>query len=181
MVFNASFFVWQGFFALSIFFSTFLCYLLPIILYNKRNRRLNEIDDSIEEAIGSYWPPTSTELRLTEQKRAELKRLLSYCNCLSAGVFLGVCFLNLIPIVEKEFDQLLKDFVGLKNLIGTFPLGLFSVVGGLFLVLILESLLSNCFSGHTQKQHSDNQVLYLDETFVSIFLILKSYNYLAIF
>lgn len=170
MTYDTSFFLWQGFFALSIFASTFLCYLFPIFWYNKRNRRLNEIDDGIEEAIGSYWPQTSTETRLTEQKRVELKRLLSYCNCLSAGVFLGVCFLNLIPIVEKEFDQLLKDFEGLKNFVGTFPLGLFSVVAGLFLVLILEALLSNCFNGHAHSQPSNEHVLYLDEPFVSIFV-----------
>lgn len=150
----------------AMFTATFLCYLLPIFIFSRRNRRLQGNEFTAEEDL--QLPHHWSNVNLTNQlKKYRLKRLLSYCNCVSAGVFLGVCFLNLIPCVEEEFAKLVKDFDILKKYFGSFPLGQFSVICGLFLVLILESLLSGCFKNkkesHSHGSPSTVPILYLDE------------------
>lgn len=152
----------------AMFVSIFLCYLGPIFLFSRRNRRLQSDDFSTEEDL--QMPHHWSNVNLSNQlKKYKLKRLLSSCNCISAGVFLGVCFLNLIPCVEEEFAKLIKDFPSLQKYFGSFPLGQFTVICGLFLVLIAESLLSSCFKSKDTHSHSHSQnsltvpILYLDE------------------
>src|SRR6218665_862878 len=151
--------LWQSFFAVAMFISTFASYLLPIIIFSYRNGQLqvSSNDDYM------HLPNESTESLVPQQsnlqlqiKRRKLKRLLSYCNCVSGGVFLGVCFLNLIPCVEEEFGRLIKDYQILKHYFGNFPLGLFSVICGLFLVLILETLLSSQFGATSSPSSSSS-------------------------
>lgn len=159
--------LWQSFFAITMFVSLFVSYLIPIIIFSRRNRRLLDPDFTGEDL---HMPHHWSNIDLANQlKKYRLKRLLSYCNCVSGGVFLGVCFLNLIPSVENEFDKLLKDFDSLKSIIGTFPLGQFTVICGLFFVLILETLLSKCFKHHPEDDAHDHShsstvpILYLDD------------------
>ena len=176
MVADSRALIWQGFFAIAMFLATFVSYLLPIIIFTRRNKRLFEPSNlNQEEEIHRphHWSTISSMNLATQLKKLRLKRLLSYCNCVSAGVFLGVCFLNLIPCVEEEFANLLKDFDSLRQLIGTYPLGQFTVILGLFLVLILENLLARCFEtkhqhdSHHHSSHSPVPILYLDEETVS--------------
>lgn len=152
----------------AMFVSIFVCYLAPIFIFSRRNRRLQSSDFSTEEDL--QMPHHWSQVNLSNQlKKYKLKRLLSYCNCVSAGVFLGVCFLNLIPCVEEEFAKLIKDFPTLQKYFGSFPLGLFSVIIGLFLILLSESLLGRCFTSKETHSHSHSQssltvpILYLDE------------------
>ena len=156
----------QCFFALAMFISTFASYLLPILIFSYRNGQL-QVPSLNEDYM--HLPNESTESLVNPEsnsiilkKRRRLKRILSYCNCVSGGVFLGVCFLNLIPCVEEEFGRLIKDYQFLKQYFGNFPLGLFSVICGLFLVLILETLLSSQFNNSSNNSsspsHSNNSV-----------------------
>src|SRR5699024_9350412 len=106
MVADSRALIWQGFFAIAMFMATFVSYLLPIIIFTRRNRRLFESSNlNQEEEIHQphQWSTISSMNLATQLKKLRLKRFLSYCNCVSAGVFLGVCFLNLIPCVENEF------------------------------------------------------------------------------
>ncbi|XP_046914573.1 zinc transporter ZIP3 isoform X2 [Dermatophagoides farinae] len=135
--------LWQAFFAVAMFFATFISYLLPIVIFIRRRKLQQESHDH-------------------RQQKNRWKRWLSYCNCISAGVFLGVCFLSLVPCVENEFDSLIKDFPSLKNLFGSFSVGQFSIICGLFLVLFLENFLSSCFNG-SQSGSDRVPVLHLDE------------------
>lgn len=148
----------------AMFVSIFVCYILPLLIFSRRNRRLQGNDFTAEEENFHHWSHVNLSNQL---KKYKLKRLLSYCNCVSAGVFLGVCFLNLIPCVEEEFAKLIKDFPTLQKYFGSFPLGQFSVICGLFLVLLSESLLGRCFKSNQTHSHSPSSlsvpILYLDE------------------
>lgn len=190
---NQSALMWQVFFAGAMFVSTFLSYLLPILIVMRRNRRLNnQFTGSVSEnghqhgdmPSHNHWSELNQINAITEQKKAQLKRILSYCNCVSAGVFLGVCFLNLIPTVEKEFSNLVRDYDVLKKWFGSMPLGLFSTVCGLFLVLILECLLSTWFKPNIQPEHSHQDlstvpILYLeDESVRQMCLFKTSFDFL---
>ena len=167
MIDNTDALLWQTFFAVTMFASTFVSYLLPIVLFTRRNRHIFEVRDfENEEEIHQphHW---SNQLNVaTQLKKLRLQSLLSNCNCISAGVFLGVCFLNLIPYVEEEFSKLINDYDSLKNIVGSFPLGQFTVVCGLFLVLILETLLSKCFKPKPSETNRPVPILYLDDELV---------------
>ncbi|XP_027205607.2 zinc transporter ZIP3-like [Dermatophagoides pteronyssinus] len=164
--------LWQAFFAVSMFLSTFISYLLPIIIFTRRRNRQQHLpNDSVNNDYDHdesyHWrdsiishPSIDSQNQFHQKHR--WKRWLSYCNCISAGVFLGVCFLSLVPCVENEFDSLIKDFPSMKNLFGSFSIGQFSVICGLFLVLFLENFLSSCFNG-SQTQSERSPVLYLEE------------------
>ena len=165
---------WQVCGMLAMFGSLFISYLAPIFVFSRRNRRLQGNDFTEEDLqLPHHWSNVNVANQL---KKYRLKRLLSYCNSVSAGVFLGVCFLNLIPNVEDEFARLIKDFDILKKYVGSFPLGQFTVICGLFLVLILESLLSGCFSKNSNEIHSHSTstvpILYLDDE--SVWTVIQS-------
>lgn len=166
--YNVDSLLWQGFFAITMFFSTFISYLFPIIIFNNRYRKNTVNEEDIQQP--HHW----SNNQILQSTKQNWKKWLSYCNCISAGVFLGVCFLNLVPCVEDEFAALIKDFPSLKNFSGTFPLGQFSVICGFFLVLFLENFLSGCFQNTKNTNDLTVPILYLDEelvfTFISVYL-----------
>lgn len=110
---------WQSFYMVSMFFGTFISYMAPILLIR---RQQSQTDSSSLVANRQTY------------------RILSVCNCLSAGLFLGICFLNLIPYVEQEFADIFRE----TKVETSFPVGMCSVIAGLFLVLTLETLVTNC-------------------------------------
>lgn len=166
--------LWQGFFVITMFFSTFISYLLPIIIFNHRYRLWKNTANEEDIQQPHHWSNNNQLLQSTKQN---WKKWLSHCNCISAGVFLGVCFLNLVPCVEDEFTALIKDFPSLKNFSGTFPLGQFSVICGFFLVLYLENFLSECFKNHKNTDELTVPILYLDEELVlNYFILFNKFN-----
>ena len=110
---------WQLFFMFGTFSATFISYLTPIIIMRRQ---------------GSDVTKTQSKLGLNGPKTYEV---LSICNCLSAGIFLGICFLNLIPYVEREFIEILEKF----KIKTYFPIGLFVVVLAVLVVLTVDSIL----------------------------------------
>ena len=67
---------------------------------------------------------------------SKYKRILSFLNCLAAGVFLATCFLDLLPSVERNLTKVLYD---IKVYTG-FPVAEFVMIFGLFLILIIEQI-----------------------------------------
>ncbi|XP_074599615.1 zinc transporter ZIP3-like [Brevipalpus obovatus] len=116
--------VYQMFFAITMFIGTFLSYYLPIKL------------------IG----------RLSENSHQQAT-LLSYCNLLSAGIFIAICFLGLFPVVRKEFDEFFKE-AAIHSV--TYPVAELTILLGFFLVITLEQIMINCRS-------KKPPVLYLDD------------------
>ena len=127
---------WQTFYMVSMFFGTFISYMSPVLLI-RRQQKHNSAASLVANTIVSR----------------HTYRVLSVCNCLSAGLFLGICFLNLIPYVEQEFDEIFRA----AKYETDFPVGMCSVIAGLFLVLTLETLVMNC------RGETEVPVLHLEE------------------
>ena len=125
---------WQSVYTISMFLGTFVSYLTPIILIRRQQQ-------------------TSSGTAVVAITGRRTYRVLSICNCVSAGIFLGICFLNLIPYVEEEFNRI---FI-LAKIETTFPVGMVTVILGLILVLTLETLVMKF------RSSSDPPVLHLDE------------------
>jgi len=63
---------------------------------------------------------------------------ISLLSCFSGGVFIGACFLDLIPDVDKIFQQVLEDVKKEYGITTDFPVVPFIVVVGFMLILIIE-------------------------------------------
>lgn len=68
------------------------------------------------------------------------QRIMSICNCIAAGIFLGTCFNGLVPHVREEFLNLLNE-VGVRPV---YALTEITVVLGFFLILFIEKLIHAC-------------------------------------
>jgi hypothetical protein len=143
---NSDMIGWQSFYFISMYLGTLLSYLFPVLLIRRRSQQSS----------------SSVALNNSINNR-QTTRILSACNCFAAGIFLGICFLNLIPYVEEEFNELFTAAKYETN----FPVGQLTVILGLFLVLFLENIVMNC-------RKSSPPVLLLDEedTNVRSFLLL---------
>ncbi|XP_037083498.1 zinc transporter ZIP1-like [Pollicipes pollicipes] len=73
-------------------------------------------------------------------RKQRLYRMLSLLNCFSGGVFLGACLLDLFPDVNSLMGSIM-DRIGSTV---TFPVAEFTVVMGLFLVLLIEGVVASC-------------------------------------
>ena len=129
---------WQLFYFISMYFGTLLSYLLPIYLIDLKKKSNDSMNLSRLDPTG-----------------LGSNKMLSYCNCCAAGIFLGICFLNLIPYVNQEFNELFDQIKWTTD----YPVGLTSVILGLFLVLFLEFIVLK----KNQKKKNQTPVLYLDE------------------
>ncbi len=74
------------------------------------------------------------------------QRILSLSNCVSGGVFLGVCFVGLIPFVRDKFDEAFAS----GNILLKYPVTEVVVVAGFFLVLATEQSVRSC-----KRKHGD--------------------------
>jgi hypothetical protein len=114
---------WQSFFFISMYIGTLVSYLFPVLFIRRRQKQSSH-ESALHHPINSI----------------HTSRVLSHCNCVAAGIFLGICFLNLIPFVEEEFASLFSY----ANVNIEFPLGQLTVILGLFFVLTLETLVIKC-------------------------------------
>ena len=112
---------WKLLYIFGVFLATFLSYLIPIIVIRKQQLK--------------SWTSLVSNQSINSEKTYQL---LSVCNCLSAGIFLGICFLDLIPYVEQEFSEILKS---LKFETNNFPVAQFVVILGVLLVFSLEIII----------------------------------------
>jgi len=74
-------------------------------------------------------------------------RTLSCCNCIAGGVFIGMCFLGLIPYVQESFADIMKKMSPRYE----FPLAEFVIVIGFFLVLIVEQVCHKYLAPHNRR------------------------------
>ncbi|XP_054159328.1 zinc transporter ZIP3-like [Oppia nitens] len=135
---DLSLFGWQCVYVLSMYLGTFVSYLIPIVLITRQQKQEQSTGNSKHSGLSN---------------NVKTQRILSICNCLSAGIFIGICFLNLIPYVDEEFQMLFNE----AKYQVMFPIGMFTTILGLFLVLVLETLVMGC------RSNSSNPVLHLDE------------------
>jgi len=79
--------------------------------------------------------------------------ILSLLSCFAGGVFLGTCFLEILPHVHHNFDHLKLEL----KLESEFPAPEFLACVGFFVVYALEEIILIC-SGHDHHSHSHNTV-----------------------
>lgn len=97
----------QGIFLVGIFSLNMLCLMLPQWIFPKsQNRQL------------SY----------------KSQRIMSFCDCVSGGVFLGVCFVGLLPMVRDVF----RKAFDMMNVEITYPVSETVIILGFFLMLLME-------------------------------------------
>lgn len=96
--------------------------------------------------------PNKLLFKQTEHGSNQL--ILSYSNCVSAGIFIAICFLGLFPLVAKEFDQFFED-AKITNV--DYPVSQLVILIGFFLVLAFEQFIINW------KEKKKPPVLYLDD------------------
>lgn len=72
--------------------------------------------------------------RLTSNRRRLCRAIVSALSCFAAGVFIGVCLLDLFPEVQEKINAVLSD----AGITSTFPVAEFVVVIGFLLLLFVE-------------------------------------------
>jgi len=85
----------------------------------------------------------SNRQRLSSSRRRLLRAVVSMLNCLAAGVFIGVCLLDLFPEVEEKIAHAMKE-AGIQS---AFPVAEFVVVIGFFLLLFVEQFVLTLKAG----------------------------------
>ena len=142
-------FLWmEMIFGLSMFLGCFLSYILPIKLL-QRKRGLHHPNDS-SQRLNVDFPSVDHHEETTN-------RILRWCNCFGAGIFVSVCFLGVMPVVHQEFDAFF-DMIGMKGAID-YPVAELTTLLGFFLVLFLEEVIhlyqrsSNSNSRHSSTSH----------------------------
>ncbi|ETN72910.1 hypothetical protein NECAME_13692 [Necator americanus] len=78
-------------------------------------------------------------LRILDKKHGDNKKhgkWLSLLSCFSGGVFMGTCFLDIIPHINENYE----DFKLLSGTDFQFPLPQFCTCIGFFLVYLIEEI-----------------------------------------
>jgi len=70
------------------------------------------------------------------RRKRRFQKAISLSSCFAGGVFLGACFLDLLPDVQETLSGALKD-LGVET---EFPVPEFIMIYGLFIVLVTEQL-----------------------------------------
>lgn len=109
-------------FAVAIFMAVVFFCLVPFVLV--RGRRWSSALDADATGV-HFW-----------------KRIFGWCDCLTGGVFLAICFLSLLPNVQEQADAVLHD-LGLSI---EFPVAECAVLLGFFAVLVVDQAGRRCAS-----------------------------------
>ncbi|XP_072173259.1 zinc transporter ZIP3-like [Diadema setosum] len=87
--------------------------------------------------------------RQASQSKAQWQRsekIRNLCNCLAGGVFMGTCFLGLLPSARRKFEDVFER----SNYQTDYPVCEAVVIAGFFLILVLEQVMT----AFQQKVHT---------------------------
>jgi len=70
--------------------------------------------------------------------RIRWRLVMSFASCFAGGVFIGACLLDLVPDVEENIQQVLKDIEKVYHVDFDYPLAQFIICLGFFFILIIE-------------------------------------------
>lgn len=134
VVYTPAFIVLQMFFAASMFLGCLVSYLGPIWYFDKISQKRNRTSSTISA-----------------------ENVIAYCNCFGAGIFVAICFLGMMPVVQQEFHSYFQSR-GIDHV--DYPVAeLFSLIG-FFLVLFLEEIV-HFF--RNKAESNPQPILYLDD------------------
>jgi len=89
----------------------------------------------------------SRQHRLESHHRRLCRLVVSILSCFAAGVFIGVCLLDLFPEVQSKINDVLQT-AGINT---SFPVAEFVIVIGFLLLLIVEQFVLNWKAGMTSS------------------------------
>jgi len=119
--------------------ATFVVCMLPLIVLKLSNRRC-----------------------LSSSRRRHCRAVVSALSCFAAGVFIGVCLLDLFPEVESKINEVLSE----AEITSEFPLPEFVVVVGFLLLLFVEQFVLTWKAG--MRSHEQFAALIHDHDHDSI-------------
>lgn len=138
-------FLWMELiFGVSMFLGCFLSYILPIKLLQKRRRLPGDNDSS--QRLNVDHEDIRHDGHYSHGETAN--KVLRWCNCFGAGIFVSVCFLGVMPVVHEEFDAYFH-LIGKTGHID-YPVAELTTLLGFFLVLFLEEII------HLYRKSEDN-------------------------
>ncbi|VDM58059.1 unnamed protein product [Angiostrongylus costaricensis] len=94
-------------------------------------------------------------LRFLNKKHGDNKKSgkwLSLLSCFSGGVFMGTCFLDIVPHINENYE----DFKVLSGMDIEFPLPQFCTCIGFFLVYLIEEICMKVFSMKHNHGHDSH-------------------------
>lgn len=123
---EGNFLLLQATFAASMFAGCFISFILPIKLL-ERSKRVSSRTSGHEK---SNEPDSDWAIAI-----------VAHCNCIGAGIFVAICFMGLMPVVNSEFANYFKAS-GMVDV--NYPFAEFTTLIGFFLVLFLEEFVTMC-------------------------------------
>jgi len=94
--------------------------------------------------------------------RFRWKLVMSFSFCFAGGVFIGACFLDLLPDVEENFGRVLEELERRHSVVLSYPVAQFVMVSGFFLILMIEQLVlhySEQWAAAEQWQETERETL----------------------
>ncbi|KAK2156240.1 hypothetical protein LSH36_218g04000 [Paralvinella palmiformis] len=82
------------------------------------------------------------------------QRILSFCNCFAGGVFLGTCFVQLIPYTEHQLSYVFFNYG--VNSSYTAAVTQVLVILGFFVILVVEQLVRVCQNSDDHDHDHDH-------------------------
>ena len=92
----------------------------------------------MEACICSFHFRFSTQSLTIKRKKRMTKNVVSLMNCCASGIFLSVCFLDILPEVEEKFKNLIGSSSHFRGT--SFPLAQFFILIGFLTLLIVEQV-----------------------------------------
>ena len=83
------------------------------------------------------------------------QRIISWCNCISGGVFISTLFVGLLPFVRSKFNSTIARVSNIKI---NYPIAEVTLVLGFFMILLIEQCAVSLQS-KTKKKTVDKKVI----------------------
>jgi zinc transporter 1/2/3 len=81
------------------------------------------------------------------------ERALSYLNCFSAGMFLAIGFIHMLPEAVEQYEE----YVTAKHLTNAFPLPYTCMFVGYLIVLLVDRVIMHSLIGHGHHHHGTKE------------------------
>lgn len=132
---KSSFLMIQLTYGILMFVGCLVFYLIPVKLMERHKRTING------HITAQHSHSSSSESNVIIVNKWNMEYVIQNCNCMGAGIFVSLCFLGLMPVVDSEF----KGYFESANIQDVnYPIAEFTTLVGFFLVLFLEEFILIC-------------------------------------
>ncbi|CAI4233020.1 unnamed protein product [Auanema sp. JU1783] len=100
-------------------------------------------------AIAGFIPIKLLRVLDKKDNKGKSAKWLSMLSCFSGGVFMGTCFLDIIPHINENYERFIHD----SGAVVEFPLPQFFTCVGFFLVYLIEEICIKVFAMPHNHDH----------------------------